>query len=48
LILSFLKSSRITFEEKKITIEKEEKNLSSFLKDNPWIRILSRKGREES
>jgi len=42
---NFLKSSRITFEEKKITIEKEE-NLPSFLKDNPWVRILSKKGRE--
>jgi hypothetical protein len=43
-IKNFLKSSRITFEEKKITIEKEE-NLPSFLKDNPWVRILSKKGR---
>jgi hypothetical protein len=48
-IESFLKSSRITFsiEEKKITIEKEESNLPSFLKDNPWVKILSRRGREE-
>ncbi|MEM2179176.1 MAG: hypothetical protein QW272_10195 [Candidatus Methanomethylicaceae archaeon] len=48
-IESFLKSSRITFEEKKITIEHEieDKNLPSFLKNNPWIKILSRKGREE-
>jgi hypothetical protein len=48
-IETFLKSSRITFsvEEKKITIEKEEKNLPSFLKDNPWVRILSKRGREE-
>jgi hypothetical protein len=47
-IESFLKSSRITFsvEEKKITIEKEGSNLPSFLKDNPWVRILSKKGRE--
>ena len=49
-IESFLKSSRITFsiEEKKITIEKEVKNkenLPSFLKDNPWVKILSKKGR---
>jgi uncharacterized protein YaaW (UPF0174 family) len=45
-IETFLKSSRITFsvEEKKITIEKEE-NLPSFLKDNPWVKILSKKGR---
>jgi len=50
-IKNFLKSSRITFEEKKITIEKEIKhkeNLPSFLKDNPWVRILSKKGKEES
>ena len=49
-IKNFLKSSRITFEEKKITIEKEIKhkeNLPSFLKDNPWVKILSRRGREE-
>jgi len=51
-IKNFLKSSRITFsvEEKKITIEKEiehKENLPSFLKDNPWVRILSRRGREE-
>ena len=48
-IETFLKSSRITFsvEEKKITIEKEGSNLPSFLKDNPWVRILSRRGREE-
>jgi hypothetical protein len=48
-IESFLKSSRITFEEKKITIEKKIKhkeNLPSFLKDNPWVKILSRRGRE--
>jgi hypothetical protein len=46
-IKNFLKSSRITFsvEEKKITIEKEEENLPSFLKDNPWVKILSKKGR---
>ena len=46
-IETFLKSSRITFsvEEKKITIEKEGNNLPSFLKDNPWVRILSKKGR---
>jgi len=44
-IESFLKSSRITFEEKKITIEKEGGNLPSFLKDNPWVKILSKKGR---
>jgi len=47
-IKNFLKSSRITFEEKKITIEKEVKNkenLPSFLKDNPWVKILSKKGR---
>ncbi|MEM1574210.1 MAG: hypothetical protein QXY96_07035 [Candidatus Methanomethylicaceae archaeon] len=48
-IKQFLKSSRITFEEKKITIEKEieDKNLPSFLRNNPWIKILSKKGREE-
>jgi hypothetical protein len=45
-IKNFLKSSRITFEEKKITIEKEE-NLPSFLRNNPWVKNLSKKGREK-